>query len=222
MIGSLTGTISIINQNLLLHTQGVGYLVHVSNRLLQRLSQLQAAQVKADPKAKQNTTELSQISETGYTAPHTVTIYTYTHVREESLDLYGFESWAERTLFIMFLSVSGVGPSTAIQILNHDIASISTAIQEANVSFFSAIPRIGKKMAQKIIIELGSKLGEVKSLEIGPQSVVFTELRDSLAALGFNPDAVSQVLVDLQKEHDFDTTKPGTIIKLAIAKLGKK
>jgi Holliday junction DNA helicase RuvA len=193
MIGWLQGTPEIVNNQVLIKTPGVGYLVRVSPRVQTKLS-------------RQDVSEL----------------YIYTHVREDQLDLYGFETWAERTLFELIIAVSGVGPATAIQILNHDISSITSAIQEADVAFFSAIPRIGKKVAQKIIIELGSKLGEVKALHIGPQNQAFLDIKESLVALGFNPESVAAVLDDLHQETNLQEQKPELVIKKAIALLGKK
>ena len=196
MIGSLTGTISVVESKVLVTVHGVGYLVTVSPRILSKLSMLPKEEVS--------------------------TLFIHTHVREEAFDLYGFESWAERGIFQLILSVSGVGPSTAIHILTHDIETIATAIQEADVSFFTAIPRIGKKVAQKIIIELGSKLGEVKSLQIGPQSQAYLEIKDSLVALGFNAEAVTDVLTDLQQSIDLHETKPEEVIKKALKLLSSR
>lgn len=196
MIGSLTGTISIVDSKLLVDVQGVGYLVTVSPRILNKMS----AHHHSEP----------------------TTLFIHTHVREDSLDLFGFESWAERRIFQLIVSVSGVGPATAVHILSHDISTIATAIQEADVSFFTAIPRIGKKVAQKIIIELGSKLGEVKSLQIGPESRAYLDIKDSLVALGFNAEAVADVLTELQQSIDLNESKPEEVIKQALKLLSSR
>ena len=191
MIASLRGTVSVVQEKVLLETNNIGYLVTVSPKLAQKLS------ARADEQTH---------------------LYIYTHVREDALELYGFESWEERSLFLMFLSVSGVGPATAILILGQDFQAITQAIQEANVSFFTKIPRIGKKVAQKIIIELGSKLGEVKSLQLGPQSTVYQEIHESLTALGFDEHAVEEELSKL----DLETAKAEDVIKDIIKILSKK
>ena len=89
-------------------------------------------------------------------------LYLYTHVKEDKLDLYGFTSWDERSVFELLLSVSGVGPSTAYHIVSAGHTQLVEAVQQAQISFFTAIPRVGKKMAQKIIIELSGKLANSK------------------------------------------------------------
>lgn len=192
MIASLTGTISLVDSKIIVTVGGVGYLVTVTSQHLAKLNRL--------------------------TQDEVTTLFIYTHVREENLDLYGFENWAQRGLFLLVLSVSGIGPSSAMHILQHDQQSIIRAIQEADVSFFTKIPRIGKKVAQKIIIELGSKLGEVKSLELGPQSGSYKDVLDSLVALGFSENAVETTL----REIDFTTTSPEDAVKAAIKTLSKK
>jgi len=189
MIAALTGTWTTHDSKLIVTVQGVGYLVSVSKRLL-----AQAA------------------SRSGQT------LFIYSHIKEDAFDLYGFETWQERTLFLLILSVSGIGPATAISILDYELSSVVTAIQEADVAFFTKIPRIGKKVAQKIIIELGSKLGEVKSLELGPQSQTYLEIQDSLTALGFKESDVLEAL----RSFDLEKQSADTVIKAVIKQLGAK
>src|SRR5258708_6371808 len=97
-------------------------------------------------------------------------LFIYTHVREEALELYGFAQRSERDLFLLLLGVSGVGPKTALGILHFQPNQIITAVQNAEVSLFTSVPRVGKKLAQKIIIDLRSKLGALKELDLGPLS----------------------------------------------------
>lgn len=145
-------------------------------------------------------------------------LFIYTSVKEDALDLYGFSSLKERSLFVLIVGVSGIGPATALNILEHDLSEIVLAIQEANVAFFSKIPRLGKKTAQKLIIELGSKLGEVKALEIGPQTQIFQDILDSLVGLGF----VEAEVVSALKTYDLEAESSDQVVKEVIAQLTKK
>lgn len=193
MIGSLTGIIKNIDGSkaVLVQAGGVGYLVNVTSRT--RSSLASQAQIEQE-------------------------LFIYTSVKEDALDLYGFSSLKERSLFVLIVGVSGIGPATALNILEHDLSEIVLAIQEANVAFFSKIPRLGKKTAQKLIIELGSKLGEVKALEIGPQTQIFQDILDSLVGLGF----VEAEVVSALKTYDLEAESSDQVVKEVIAQLTKK
>jgi holliday junction DNA helicase RuvA len=118
-----------------------------------------------------------------------VTLDTYLHVREDALQLYGFAEPAERELFELLLSVSGVGPRVALAILSNSTpADLRRAIVLEDESRFVAIPGIGKKTAQRIVLELKEKLGPV---DVGGESPA-EELvaRDALVELGYSvPEA---------------------------------
>lgn len=88
-----------------------------------------------------------------------VRVFTYQHVREDALTLYGFKSKEERELFRCLLGVSGVGPKGALSILSADDAlAVVQAIYNENITFLTQFPGIGKKTAQRIIFELKDKL----------------------------------------------------------------
>jgi holliday junction DNA helicase RuvA len=114
---------------------------------------------------------------------------TYLHVREDALQLYGFAEPAERELFELLLSVSGVGPRVALAILSNSTpADLRRAIVLEDETRFVAIPGIGKKTAQRIVLELKEKMGPV---DIGPDAPA-EELvaRDALVELGYSvPEA---------------------------------
>lgn len=87
-------------------------------------------------------------------------VYTYTNVREDALDLFGFETPNDLALFELFLTVPGIGPKTAVGIFAAGTTpQIRGAVLASDVSFFSSVPRLGHKNAQKIILELKSKMG---------------------------------------------------------------
>lgn len=91
-----------------------------------------------------------------------LTLYTYLHVREDGISLYGFESIEDRTLFELLITVSGIGPKSAIGMLSHITpAELRRAVKTGDVNRLLALPGIGQKTAQRIILELKDKLGDV-------------------------------------------------------------
>jgi len=188
MIGYLEGTIKQTDETslILLTESGVGYEVYLGHQLLNQAS-----------------------------AGDRVAYYIYTHVKEDSLSLYGFKTIQEKKLFQLLLGVSGVGPSTALGISDLGAETIIQAVQEAQVKTFTAIPRVGKKLAQKIIIELKSKLGSLRELELGEVKGKAHELVEALVALGFD----EQKSYQLAKTYETDERPIEVILKEAIQKL---
>lgn len=129
-----------------------------------------------------------------------VELYIYTHVRDDALELYGFRSQEQQHLFELMISVSGVGPKTALEIVDNDPAKIVEAVQQSQINFFKQVKRVGKKTAQKIILELKSKLGSIKELSLGPRSNKEQDVYETLIALGYDEgeiaDLVSQIEID--------------------------
>ncbi|MBP9781583.1 Holliday junction branch migration protein RuvA [Candidatus Woesebacteria bacterium] len=169
MIGMLTGVVILQNQEVIIDVSGVGYQVAVTTSTTAKLINGQ-----------------------------TVTLHIFTHVKEDALELFGFPELAEKKLFQLLLSVSGVGPRTALAISDLGASTITQAVQEANVSRFSTVPRVGKKLAQKIIIELKSKLGSLQELELGgvtdPNQ---QEVVAALLSLGFEEQQIYRVVREI-------------------------
>ena len=114
-----------------------------------------------------------------------VTLDTYLHVREDALQLYGFADTAERELFEHFLSVSGVGPKVALAILSGSTpADLKRAIALEDITRFVAIPGIGKKTAERVVLELKEKIGTVESLPGSSEHELVA--RDALVELGYS------------------------------------
>jgi holliday junction DNA helicase RuvA len=113
-----------------------------------------------------------------------VTVDTYLHVREDVLQLYGFADTSERELFLQLLSVNGVGPKVALAILSSATAAdLRRAIAREDTARFQAIPGIGKKTAERIVLELKEKLGTV--VEAVPRAGGDLLARDALVELGW-------------------------------------
>jgi len=86
-------------------------------------------------------------------------LYTYLHVRDDALQLYGFASTRERSFFRMLISVSGVGPRVAVTILSaYPVADLELAVFNADAKRFESIPGIGKKLAQRLLVELKDRI----------------------------------------------------------------
>ena len=146
-------------------------------------------------------------------------VFTYTNVREDAIELYGFNSQEDLTLFELFLGVSGIGPKTAMAIFsNAKTGKIKEAVVKGDVDFFTSIPRLGKKNAQKIIIELRSKLGSLAELDLTSEGGETKEIVDALKSFGFSTAEAREALKSVR---DFEGNTSDKI-KQALKFLGKK
>src|ERR1043165_6933990 len=92
----------------------------------------------------------------------------YTHVREEALQLFGFRTERERELFTLLISVSGIGPQSALAMLSGMTADeIVAAIRTDNVARLTSIPRVGRKTAERLVIELRDKMAALNHEALG-------------------------------------------------------
>ena len=119
-------------------------------------------------------------------------LYIHTHLREDNLSLFGFSTTTDLDLFELLITVSGVGPKIGLAMLSSSTAeNIKKAIADSNLQFFSSISGIGKKTAQKIILDLKNKVskGDVNMDNLEGNS----ELVDSLLALGFQKHEITAI-----------------------------
>lgn len=116
-----------------------------------------------------------------------VTLETYLHVREDALQLYGFADAAERALFVHLLGVGGIGPKVALAVVSSaPPADLQRAIALGDTARFQAIPGIGKKTAERIVLELKDSIADTidPGVEVGaPRELV---ARDALVELGYS------------------------------------
>lgn len=154
-------------------------------------------------------------------------LYTYLHVREDIFELYGFSSENELSCFELLLGVTGVGPKAALSILSSTTPErLSTSIITGNEKMLTAAQGIGKKLAQRIILELKDKLvkGQINSGEqyggtgvtVIPQNKA-TEAAAALAVLGYGQNEISTALKDL----DMDSLPLEEIVRQALRKMVK-
>ncbi len=123
-----------------------------------------------------------------------VTVETYLHVREDALQLYGFADAAERSLFVQLLGVSGIGPKVALAVVSSaSPEELQRAIALNDSARFQAIPGIGKKTAERIVLELEGSSAESAP---APSGVAPRELvaRDALVELGYSLVEAEQAL----------------------------
>lgn len=131
-----------------------------------------------------------------------VKLFTYLAVSENDMSLYGFKKIEDLDLFKMLITVSGVGPKSAANILaNVNGGEVVKAIGEANVKFFEEIKGVGKKTAQRIIVDLKSKVGGLGELDLrediaAPEDDVVL----SLVQLGFEKKEIDRVVKLVPKE----------------------
>jgi len=133
-----------------------------------------------------------------------VTVETYLHVREDALQLYGFAERAERELFVQLLSVNGVGPKVALAIVSGSPADeLRRAIVREDAARFTAIPGIGKKTAERIVLELKEKMATVVVAPAGGDDVDVDEhvvARAALVELGYSVADAERALAGTDRD----------------------
>ncbi len=158
-----------------------------------------------------------------------VTLYTYLHVREEIFELYGFASENELNCFQMLIGVSGVGPKAALAILSSvSPERLATAIITGDEKALTGAPGVGKKIAQRVILELKDKLAKGQLNSIAGESYAGTgitvipenkasEASAALAVLGYGPAEINEAL----KGIPVDELSLEAVIKLALKRMVK-
>jgi len=131
-----------------------------------------------------------------------IVVETYLHVREDTMQLYGFADRGERELFVMLLTVNGVGPKVALAIVSGSPAEeLRRAIAREDTARFQAIPGIGKKTAERIVLELKEKIGAgVTELSATPSGDSHVVARDALVELGYTFVDAERALADTDPE----------------------
>lgn len=132
-------------------------------------------------------------------------LYSYMLVREDNISLYGFASLEEKQLFLQFLAVGGIGPKLSLGILSSlSIDNIRSAILSEKPDYFSRVPGIGKKTAQKIIIQMQGKLPEGEGLGVRSITDVDDAVVDALISLGYSVVEAQTALQTIPKDTPDD------------------
>lgn len=186
MIGKLQGEFAGLTPDgaALLDVHGVGYAIHVS---------------------------ASTLSALGRAGEHS-SLLIHTAVREDAFDLYGFITEEELVFFKQLLSVSGIGPKSALGILNvADAHSLRRSIAQGDTSALTRVYGIGKKSAERIVVELRDKLA--KEAGVGGPAEGDAEVIDALMALGYRAEEVRKALKELGVQSGSVTERIGAMLK---------
>lgn len=165
----------------------------------------------------------AQLGETG----KEVYLYTYLHVREDNVELFGFYSMQELNCFKMLISVSGVGPKAALSILSDiDAQRFALTVASGDSKVFTKTKGVGPKLAQRIVLELKDKIAKesITASDIKSSGNIFvpegdncTEAVSALMVLGFSQEEVAAAVSKIDTSLD-----TGEIVKQALKIIGKK
>lgn len=146
-----------------------------------------------------------------------ITLRTYLVVREDALDLYGFTSSKEKSFFELLISISGIGPKSALNVLSLvSIETLASSIRSGSVAHLVKVSGIGRKTAEKILLELKDKLGGIENDgEISSDMSSDMDAIEALRALGYNADEAREAL----KKIDPEITDTGKKVKAALKSL---
>ena len=194
MISSISGSVKSTSINsLVVEVGGVGLLLQVPIRIAAKM----------------------QVGER-------VSFHTYLIVREDALTLYGFTEIVDRDFFELLLSVTGIGPKVAQSILaNSDAASIANAIITSNLKSLEAVPGLGKKGAQRLVLELKDKAAAFANGKSGSDLTISNQVENALQGLGYSNKEAITMLNQVMKDEKIEGLSVGQVLKLALKSGGK-
>ena len=201
MIGYVRGTVShIFNGSCFIDVNGVGYRLYISANTRDTLRE-----------------------------GDEVTLFTYMSVREDAIQLYGFGSQEEYDLFILLISVSGIGPKVGLGMLSGLSAySIKVAIMNGEVNTLTKLPGIGKKSAERLVLELKDKIAKFAPViggnkkgaavaQTASSSGVGGTVAEALISLGYDESE----FIDILQQYDDGTLDESKLLRTVLSELGK-
>lgn len=193
MISSVRGTVAEMGQSAVeVDVQGIGYLVQVPASTL-----------------------------AGLRLGEQVRLLTSMVVREDSIALYGFRDIEQRELFGCLTGVTGVGPRLALAVLGRlKPESLRRAISSADVTTLTQVPGVGKRGAERMILELKDQIG-VSDVGGRPVGSKVAEVRDALVGLGYTPGELAEVLDDVAASDASGSADVESLIKAALKALAR-
>lgn len=173
--------VQITNNYIVIENNGIGYIIHMSLRSLEHFNE----------------------------GDKDILIYTYQNVREDDISLFGFKTIEEKNIFEKLITVSGIGVKTAINMLsNIEPSEFVLAVITSDIPKLTTLPGIGKKSAQRIILELQDKLktdeiSEVKNIKV-MDSEIYEELVSALKILGYTTKEIKNVEGKIERDLDIE------------------
>ena len=194
MISSITGKVKSITVNsLVVEVGGVGVLLQVPTRVASSM----------------------QVGEQ-------VSFHTYLIVREDALILYGFSELVDREFFELLLSVTGIGPKVAQSILaNSGAASIAAAITSSDLKSLESVPGLGKKGAQRLVLELKDKAPAFVDGKVNKNLSLSNQVENALQGLGYSAKESNSMLRQVMSNEKIEGLSTAQILKLALKVGGK-
>jgi Holliday junction DNA helicase RuvA len=189
MIAVINGRLRSREPQVVVDVGAVGFAVHVSARTAAELPALGA--------------ELS--------------LFTYLHVREDQLSLYGFASERERALFLLFLGVNGVGPRLALTLLSSaPLEELEAALRDGDEAYLVRLPGVGRKTAARLLVELQGKLAAAPAAARVQGGALFEEAVLALASLGLNQRAARDAVEKVARAGGAGQLRVEDIVKAAL------
>ena len=191
MISFLDGTIKAVRKNyIVVMTDYVGYKVHVTPQILLNVRQTQK-----------------------------ISLFTHTYVREDQLALYGFSTLNELEFFEMLLGVSGIGPKSALAIMSvGDLEVIKNGILNQDTAVFTQVSGVGRKTAERLIIELKDKVADGKIVSEDGAPSAHADVIEVLMALGYSRTEAREALMAVPGDITVSEDK----IRFALRSLAKQ
>lgn len=193
MIGYLTGKIiSAKPTKILLDVNGVGYLINISINTFEKIYDRES-----------------------------VSLHIYTNVKEDAINLFGFFTESEKEMFELLISVSGIGPKLAQSLLSGiNIDDLKNAILTSDISRIIAVPGIGRKTAERVILELKSKVDNIKEEGVKEfTSSIKNEAVAALTTLGYNSKIAEKTAREILSTNPNSTLEE--LIKKSLSQLNK-
>lgn len=189
MISSITGIIkSTSSSAVVVDVGGVGILIQVPNRV--------TSGVKIGSRAD---------------------FYTYLVVREDALTLFGFLEVADRDFFELLLTVTGIGPKVAQSILSgSDSVTIASAISSGNLKLLESFSGLGKKGAQRLVLELKDKVAQFANGTTSKNHPLKNQVENALEGLGYSAKDAANMVSQVAKSTEIDNLTAAEILKLAL------
>lgn len=195
MISSITGMIKSTTSNtIVVEVGGIGVLIQVPHRIASG--------------AKIGSIE---------------SFYTYLVVREDALTLFGFTDITDRDFFELLLSVTGVGPKVAQSILStSDSSIVAAAISSGDLKILESFPGLGKKGAQRLVLELKDKAAQFSKGNTGKELSIKNQVENALQGLGYSAKDAAKMVSEVSNGLKIDDLSAAEILKLALKSSGSK